>query len=172
MIITEEMIKKYSGLSAKDLVDLGICPTCFNRASNGAVFGNDEDKRVFEDKDIECMFVGNPRAEGHMMVITKTHYHDMAECPEEINEKVFRFCKALMIIIKEVFQCERVYLCTMADGPMNHFHVQLIPRYSYEERGSKNFVKPRKEYVFNKEKFNLVKQKLEDYNKSCGEKNG
>ena len=29
---------------------------------------------------------------------------------------------------------------------MNHFHIQLIPRYSFENRGSKNFVKPRMEY--------------------------
>ena len=42
----------------------------------------------------------------------------------------------------------------MSDGPMNHYHVQLIPRYSFEERGSKNFVKPRKEYVFDEQKLN------------------
>mgnify|MGYP003299721288 CR=1 FL=1 len=58
-----------------------------------------------------------------------------------INEKIIRFVKVYMNIIVEVFGCERVYLCTMSDGPMNHYHVQLIPRYSFEERGSKNFVK-------------------------------
>lgn len=40
----------------------------------------------------------------------------------------------------------------MCDGPMNHFHIQLIPRYSFEKRGSKNFVKPRFEYKEDKEK--------------------
>ena len=40
----------------------------------------------------------------------------------------------------------------MCDGPMNHFHVQLIPRYSFEKRGLKNFVKSRLEYREDKDK--------------------
>ena len=40
----------------------------------------------------------------------------------------------------------------MCDGPMNHFHVQLIPRYAHEKRGSKNFVKPRFEFIEDPEK--------------------
>ena len=45
----------------------------------------------------------------------------------------------------------------MCDIPINHFHFQLIPRYSDEKRGSKNFVKPRKEYVKNENKINEIK---------------
>lgn len=70
-----------------------------------------------------------------------------------------------MNIIKEVYQCERVYLCTMCDGRNNHYHIQRIPRYSYEKRGSKNFVKPRKEYVHDEEKFNSVKKQICEYSK-------
>ena len=70
------------------------------------------------------------------------------------------FAKKIMNILKEVYNSESVYLCTMCDGPMNHFHIQLIPRYSYEKRGSKNFVKPRKEYAEDKEKIELIKQKI------------
>ena len=40
----------------------------------------------------------------------------------------------------------------MCDGPMNHFHIQLIPRYSFEKRGSNNFVKERKVYIEDKAK--------------------
>lgn len=68
-----------------------------------------------------------------------------------------------MNIIKDVYQCERVYLCTMSDGPMNHYHVQLIPRYNFEERGSKNFVKPRSKFVYDAEKFNKVKSLISEY---------
>lgn len=38
-----------------------------------------------------------------------------------------------MNIIKNVYKSESVYLYTVCDGPMNHFHLQLIPRYSYEK---------------------------------------
>ena len=48
----------------------------------------------------------------------------------------------------------------MCDGPMNHFHVQLIPRYDFEERGSDNFVKPRQKYVEDKEKVLALRKAL------------
>jgi AGCS family alanine or glycine:cation symporter len=60
--------------------------------------------------------------------------------------------KRFMQILCRVYGCERVYMCTMCDGPNNHYHVQLIPRYADERRGSSNFVKPRKAYVMNEEK--------------------
>ena len=50
----------------------------------------------------------------------------------------------------------------MCDGPMNHFHIQLILRYSYERRGSKNFVKERKEYIEDKEKIAKIRKLLSD----------
>ena len=68
--------------------------------------------------------------------------------------------KEMMIILKKVYKAESIYLCTMCDGPMNHFHLQLIPRYSFEKRGSKNFVKERKEYVEDKEKIKEIKELL------------
>lgn len=154
----EDLLK----LSPGELTDLGICPTCFNRENGGALYGDNSDKMIYEDEDIECFFVGNPRAEGHLCISTMTHYHDMSEAPDFLNEKIIRFAKRLMVIIKEVFSCERVYMCTMCDGPNNHYHIQLIPRYAYEKRGSGNFVKPRSVYVYNREKLERVKALLEE----------
>ena len=152
-------------LTPGKLTDLGICPTCFNREHNGTIFGNNSDKLLYEDEDIECFFVGNPRADGHMCIATIKHYHDMSEAPDSVNEKIIRFAKRLMNIIKEVYQCECVYMCTMCDGLNNHYHIQLIPRYSFEKRGSKNFVKSRKEYVHDENKFNAVKRQICEYGK-------
>ena len=163
MKYSKEIIEKYDGCSAKELVDAGICPTCFDRQTKGHVFGDDTLQRVYEDKDIVCLFVGSPRAAGHMIISTKEHYHDMSEAPDKLNEKIIRYSSQLMKIICDVFGCERVYLCTMCDGPMNHYHMQLIPRYKEEERGKMNFVKPRKEYKYDKEKFDAVKHLLEEY---------
>ncbi len=150
-------------LSPKELIDLGVCPTCFNRQHGNALYGNNSDKLVYEDGDIECFFVANPRAEGHLCISTIKHYHDMSEAPDFLNEKIVRFSKRFMLIINEVFGSERVYLCTMCDGKNNHYHVQLIPRYAFEERGSKNFVKQRRSYVYDEEKFNKVKALITEY---------
>ena len=158
--------KELLKLTPGELTDLGICPTCFNKKHNGALYGDNSDKLLYEDCDIECFFVGNPRADGHMCISTQQHYHDLSEAPDRINEKIIRFAKQFMIIIKEVFSCERVYMCTMCDGPNNHYHIQLIPRYDYEKRGSKNFVKERRPYVFDKAKFDKVKELIAAYGKT------
>lgn len=160
MVMNKEELLK---LSPGELVDMGICPTCFNRENGGTLYGDLSDKLLYEDEDIECFFVGNPRADGHMCICTMEHYHDMSEAPDCINEKIIRFAKRFMQILCEVYGCERVYLCTMCDGPNNHYHIQLIPRYAYEKRGSKNFVKPRKAYEFDKEKVDAVRRLINDY---------
>ncbi len=158
----EDLIK----LSPAQLTDMGICPTCFNRENEGALYGDDSQLFIYADEDIECLFVPNPRAEGHMMISTQQHYHDMSEAPDALNDKIFRFAKAFMKIIVKLYNCERVYLCTMCDGPANHYHIQLIPRYSFEERGSKNFVKPRQKYVFDKEKQTKIQEEINLWIKS------
>ena len=160
MVMNKEELLK---LSPGELVDMGICPTCFNRENGGALYGDLSDKLLYEDEDIECFFVGNPRADGHMCICTMEHYHDMSEAPDCINEKIIRFAKRFMQILCEVYGCERVYLCTMCDGPNNHYHIQLIPRYAYEKRERKNFVKPRKAYEFDKEKVDAVRRLINDY---------
>lgn len=155
--------KKLMKLSPAELTDLGICPTCFNRENGGALYGDNEDKMLYADEDIECFLVGNPRADGHMCISTMQHYHDMSEAPDRINEKIIRFAKRFMQILCKVYGCERVYLCTMCDGPNNHYHIQLIPRYPDEKRGSQNFVKPRKAYVADIEKLEKVRNLICKY---------
>lgn len=155
--------KKLLKLTPGELIDLGICPTCLNRKHNKALYGDDSDTLIYVDNDIECFFVSNPRSIGHMCISTINHYHDLSEAPDYINEKIIRFAKRFMIIIKEVYKCERVYLCSMCDGPNNHYHIQLIPRYSYEKRGSKNFVKERQSYIYDEVKFNKVKEMINNY---------
>ena len=155
----EELLKRSPG----ELTDLGICPTCFNRENGFVLYGDNSDKMLYEDEDIECFFVGNPRAEGHMCISTIAHYHDMSEAPDCVNEKIVRFAKRFMQILCDVYGCERVYLCTMCDGPNNHYHIQLIPRYAYEKRGSRNFVKERKAYQFDKQCYEAVREQIAQY---------
>ena len=152
----------FNNVTAKELIDSGKCPTCYNKEHNYCVYGDNRDKLLYENEDFECFLVGNPRAIGHTIISSKEHFKDMMEIPDELCEKVFRFAKKAMKIIKEVYKSESVYLCTMCDGPMNHFHIQLIPRYEYERRGSNNFVKERKEYIEDKEKIKELRCLLKD----------
>lgn len=152
----EELIK----LTPAELTDMGVCPTCLNRQTNGKIFGDDTPQLLYKDEEIECMLITNPRAEGHMIISTIDHYHDMSEAPDKINEKIVRFSKEFMKILCKVYGCGRVYFCSMCDGANNHYHVQLIPRYSFEKRGSTNFVKPRQEYVEDRDKIEQVRKMI------------
>ena len=162
----EEEIQKLiinGEVSVGDIVDSGIRPTCFdNNNNNNVLYGDNTDKMIYENDKFECFLVGNPRSEGHVAISTKKHFKDMMEIDDETCKEIFLISKKLMNIIKKVYNSESVYLCTMCDGPMNHFHVQLIPRYSFEKRGSKNFVKPRFEYKEDKEKLQKLRELMKD----------
>lgn len=150
-------------ITAKELTDKGICPTCYNKEHNNIVFGDDTDKMLYENDLFECFLVANPRAVGHTAISSKKHYKDMMDIDDNLCIEVFQFAKECMNVLKKVYGSESVYLCTMCDGPMNHFHLQLIPRYSFEERGSKNFVKKRQEYVKDQKKINEIRELLKSY---------
>lgn len=129
-----------------ELVDSGICPTCYDRTHGHCLYGDPADMLLYENDRFECQLIGAPRAPGHTVIISKAHYKDMMEIPNDLCSEVYVFAKKAMNAIKATYGAKSVYLCTMCDGPMNHFHVQLIPRYSHEKRGSRNFVKERKAY--------------------------
>ena len=148
-------------IGAGELTDSGICPTCFNEENNYVLFGDDRPRMIYEDELFRCFFVNNPRAEGHTIIITKTHYKDMMDIPEDICSKIFVLSRRIMQALKDIYKSESVYLCTMCDGPMNHFHIQLIPRYKNEKRGSINFVKPRFDYVEDIDKIKQLRRILD-----------
>lgn len=158
----EEIINliKDKKIDVADIVDAGICPTCFDKENNHILYGDNKDKMLYEDEDFECFLVGNPRSNGHTAISTKKHFKDMMEIDDQTCKKIFVLAKKVMNVLKKVYESESVYLCTMCDGPMNHFHVQLIPRYKEEKRGSKNFVKPRFDYIEDKEKLNKIRDIL------------
>lgn len=155
-----DILKNNGNISPAILTDLGICPTCYDTENNNCLYGDVTDRFLFENANYQCFLCNTPRADGHVIISTKVHYKDMMDIPDELCSEIFIFSKKVMNIIKDVYNSESVYLCTMCDGPMNHFHVQLIPRYNFEKRGSKNFVKPRKDYIEDNDKIEKIRNLL------------
>lgn len=122
----ERILENNGDVSAAILTDLAICPTCYDRRNDRCLYGDITDRLLFENDLFECFLVSNPRADGHVVISTKKHYKDMMEIPDELCSDIFIFAKNLMNILKSVYDSESVYLCTMCDGPMNHFHLQLF----------------------------------------------
>lgn len=149
-------------LTPAELVDMGICPTCYDREHGHCLYGDPVERMLYENDLFECLLIGNPRAPGHSIISTKVHYKDMMELPDALCRDIYSFAQRTMVALKQVYGAESVYLCTMCDGPMNHFHVQMIPRYDYERRGSRNFVKERGSYVEDCDKLFRMRQLLDN----------
>ena len=149
-----------SKLTPADLVDMGICPTCYDREHGRCLYGDPKERMLYENDQFECLLISNPRAPGHAIITTKAHYKDTMELPDDLCREIYSFARRVMIALKEVYGAESVYICSMCDGPMNHFHVQMIPRYAHERRGSRNFVKDRFSYVEDMEKILRLREFL------------
>ena len=146
--------------SFAELTDRGVCPTCWNRAHDYILTGPDAPYTIHENGLFTCLLIREPRAPGHTVIVSREHYKDMLDAPEELIREMYAFAAKAMRDLKEVYGAQSVYLCTMCDGPMNHFHLQLIPRYAHEKRGSRNFVKERQAYVADTEKVNMLRKLL------------
>lgn len=144
------------------LVDQGICPTCYDLEHERCLYGDPAERILYENDRFTCLLISNPRCPGHSIISSKQHYKDMMDLPADLCSEIYAFAQKVMIALKAVYAAESVYLCTMCDGPMNHFHVQMIPRYASEQRGSNNFVKPRIAYVHDPEKVQNLRAFLEE----------
>ena len=129
------------------------------KESGKVLEGDAELKKFFTPEQIEIMKQAVEDHRGSRKTRPRNIY---GECVSDSDRDfdIFLLAKKIMNVLKEVYMAESVYLCTMCDGKMNHFHLQLIPRYSFEERGSKNFVKERFLYQEDKEKLLELRKRL------------
>ncbi len=119
----------------------GVCPTCYDLAHDGALFGNRE--AIFEDDLFKVVLERYPRMKGHAVVIYKPHHADISDLSADEVAQVFQVSARVVQAIKRALGAEKVYLATMCDGEPSHFHLQLFPRYPGDPIGSKRFVAPR-----------------------------
>jgi histidine triad (HIT) family protein len=124
----------------EELRQQGICYSCHDLAT-GELFHDQH--VVFEDDQFRVALDLYPRMRGHTIVLYKPHREDLTELAEEEAGRVFAFCVLVARAIKEGLGAEMVYLNTMCDGGINHFHLQLFPRYPGDPIGSERFVAPR-----------------------------
>ena len=83
----------------------------------------------------------DPRVTGHTIVVWKPHAHDFTELDDAATGRLFTVCRDVARAIRRALPgVERVYQVTMCDGPVNHLHIQLIPRYAGTPIGSRRLV--------------------------------
>lgn len=124
------------------LAEAGICYQCRDQETSGEILGDQD--TILDETDVRAVLSLDPRAPGHTVIVWKAHVQDFTELTEDETGRLFTVARdvarAIRVAIKGV---ARVYLVTMCDGPVNHLHLQLIPRYDGSPIGSKRLVDPR-----------------------------
>lgn len=90
-------------------------------------------QKVYEDDDVLAFLDVNPVEKGHTLIITKEHYIDILEIPEELLKKAYSVTQKLTKVISKVFEVEGFNILqnngTKAGQTVSHYHIHIIPRY-------------------------------------------
>ncbi|MFC7464063.1 HIT family protein [Brachybacterium sp. GCM10030252] len=129
------------GARVAELTEKGICYQC-EELSTGLVLG--PQSLVLDEPDVRVALAADPRAPGHTIVVWKAHVQDFTSLEDADVTRLFTVCRDVAKALRAALSgVERVYQVSMCDGPVNHLHIQLIPRYSDVPIGSQRLVDPR-----------------------------
>ena len=130
------------GARVAALNEAGVCYQCRDLQTGGSVFG--EQFYVTDEPDVRAVLAPDPRVPGHTIVVWKRHAHDFTELEDAETARLFIVCRNVARALRSAIAgVERVYQVTMCDGPVNHLHIQLIPRYAGTANGSARLVDAR-----------------------------
>ena len=92
-----------------------------------------ESFKIYEDKDILAFLDTNPVSIGHTLIITKKHYENIFDIPEEILEKIISAAKKLAELYRKKLDAAGFNILHAsgkdAQQSVSHFHIHLVPRY-------------------------------------------
>lgn len=135
----------------------GVCFACHD-LKTGELFR--DQFVVFEDEQFRVALEMFPRMQGHTIILFKPHREDVTELSAKEAGDVFAFCVLVSKAIKDALHAEKVYIASMCDGGINHFHLQLLPRYPNDPTGSTRFIADRDTLVDGQNVANRIRDSL------------
>lgn len=91
-----------------------------------------EDQILTESDHFFVVFDIDPIQKGHLIIISKTHYTDIRQIPNEILLDLITIEKKIITIFEYYFETLGIRIIQNNGKIMDkgtHFHVHLIPRY-------------------------------------------
>lgn len=86
---------------------------------------------VYESENIFAFLDIDPINEGHILIITKQHYLDIDEIPNDLLFEITALSKRLISALKKVYD-PNGYSIMQNGGQFNdigHYHMHIFPRY-------------------------------------------
>ena len=90
---------------------------------------------VYENNDVKAFLDTNPNADGHVLVVPKTHYENLFDTPDEMLTKMIDTIKTeIYPLLKEKLHVDGLTICqnNFHGQEIKHFHIHLIPRYKQD----------------------------------------
>jgi histidine triad (HIT) family protein len=99
---------------------------------------------VYEDEDVMAFLDARPVYEGHTLVISRRHYENMFDTPDEEVSRLFKVVKRVAVAVMKSEKAEGIRIVqnngSAAHQIIFHFHVHIIPEYErqdmYRPRGT------------------------------------
>jgi histidine triad (HIT) family protein len=88
---------------------------------------------IYEDDEVLAFMDIRPVSEGHALVISKEHYENIYDVPEELICKIHKVVKHIAEATREAIKPDGISIVqqngTAANQDIFHIHVHLIPRF-------------------------------------------
>ncbi|MCG7421015.1 HIT family protein [Macrococcus epidermidis] len=97
--------------------------------------GLEKNQIIYETKHFKVVFDINPEQEGHMLLISKDHYMNYLELPDEVVLDLIQLERKLIQILEGDMNIYGVSLIKNNGQVMDegtHFHEHIIPRYEFD----------------------------------------
>jgi histidine triad (HIT) family protein len=89
---------------------------------------------IYEDATVMAFLDIRPLNMGHTLVITKSHYVDIFDTPEEQLSQLYRVTKQIAIAIEKVTKADGISVIQQngkaAGQDIFHLHVHVVPRFT------------------------------------------
>lgn len=92
--------------------------------------------KVYEDQDFFIIPDLNPATKGHCLIISKEHYTNIFDIPEDVVAKGHKLAKQLAPKLCDAFGCDGMNILqnnfAAAGQSVFHYHIHVIPRYTQD----------------------------------------
>ena len=85
----------------------------------------------YEDEFVMAFLDFEPINEGHVLIVTKEHYFDIDEIPDDVLSHLIIIAKKIVKALKDLYNADG-YSIMQNGGEFNdigHFHLHIFPRY-------------------------------------------
>ena len=86
---------------------------------------------IYEDEKVLAFMDMDPINEGHVLLVTKEHYLDADEIPDDILTHLMIISKKIVSALKDIYKPDG-YSIMQNGGEFNdigHYHMHIFPRY-------------------------------------------